>query len=417
MKGQKARMIILAIVVFEFLLFFSLLSNSIAWKNNKLTGTFNPNDPNEVANWKSDHYGTHDWIAEAALDANLAYSVTKDEWKDSNGNSFWTDRRRIIFLVATEAPDTGNSPSDQKGYVRTTLNGITVGGIRSQYMHHLYFTHDENPRTEYSMRLWDTAMLGLINTYAPKVEKALKDGKCDLAAWYMGMIVHFVSDVAGWQHAVHYENDLYETWYSYTTNPRPSKSDVKDLYNDRHTAFEGDVLYYTNDYQQRKKFFSHPEIGKDGYNTIHSEHPWIVAVYVAFNTRFDCSLSSAQNQYANNIIPSSIQPGIHDAIWMFHHFEDKLSWSPTFKDCIQKELDSAVKASAEALHYFADYWFGYTDRKCVYDPTSSQDPLQTLKASRGLMIAIAVLVSIGLAMTLTLPFIHATAWATIKLPV
>ncbi|MHA1619546.1 MAG: hypothetical protein ACTSVZ_09700, partial [Promethearchaeota archaeon] len=60
-----------------------------AWSNGSYA-----DDPQDY-DYEKD-YGTHDWIADAALDYLIDHNVS--QWN-------WLDSRREIFYVGTEAPD------------------------------------------------------------------------------------------------------------------------------------------------------------------------------------------------------------------------------------------------------------------------------------------------------------------------
>ena len=67
-------------------------AQTIAWSNSSYA--------NNSSNYNYNlHYGTHDWIAQRALEMLIEDNYTK--WK-------WLEDRERIFLTGTEAPDNSN---------------------------------------------------------------------------------------------------------------------------------------------------------------------------------------------------------------------------------------------------------------------------------------------------------------------
>lgn len=399
MKKIKAKIWVVIIISVEFLLFCSLITNAFAWSNSPTSGDFNPYNPEELATWKEQHYGTHDWIAEAALDAVLADKHAYS-WKDKDGKTFWDERRKIIFLAGTEAPDFGSSPSDS-GYIRTTLDGVSVGGWKTSSKHKFLFIPDENPRTADSMRMREGYyMMDLIESYTVKVVNALKEGKCDLAAFYMGCVVHLVSDVTGWHHVIN-KNDIFNTWSDYSAELKPSLFTIEQRLKDLHSRFERDVNYWTNDWNSREKYFYYPKVDTLGWNQVGGglTPPDSLAFMLAFETRFECSITPAV--YSQKPIPSTIQEiKTGNALWMYHNWKSRTGWTYTYKQQIQKELNRAVKFSAKALNHFGYKWNYFTDRECI-DCGANKPPEKVMNISRQLMIAIGVMLALSITSSLS----------------
>ncbi len=91
---------------------FLIIQPGLAWKNESYA-----NSPDDY-DYKTD-YGTHDWIANAALESLL----TEDQSKWS-----WLSDRKQYFLLGTEAPDNGD--------LKTTLDSETVEGFGDTAKHH-----------------------------------------------------------------------------------------------------------------------------------------------------------------------------------------------------------------------------------------------------------------------------------------
>jgi hypothetical protein len=384
--------------------FSSLMTNAFAWSNGHSSGNFNPNNPEELVSWKKTHYGTHDWIAEAALEAVLADNSAYS-WYDTNGLPFWDNRRKIIFLVGTEAPDLRDKPNEN-GYISTTLDGKQVGGDHTSSKHKVWFNPDNNPRTEDSMRekngMW---LFDLIKTYTTNVRNALKNRKCDLAAFYMGHVVHVISDITNWAQ-VSDVRTIWDKWSDYSTEKRPFLSTLYSRLKGIHGSFERDVHYYTKEWNKRDEYFKYPIIGKDGYNNVGNiNNPETLALTLAFETRFDTQITLVE--YSAPTIPLHIQEMTYNSIWMYHHYSGRTKWGQNqqFVNRIQNELNRAVKASAKVLNYFGFIWNTETERICDECGTDEQ-PENSISIARALMMGIGVIIFIGIAASLSVPIFN-----------
>jgi len=163
MKKKNAKIWVVIVVSVQFLVLCSVITNANAWKNGKQsTGTFNPYNPDALVEWRSSgkYYGTHDWIAEAALDA-IRQDQHAQQWKDSEGLDFWNERRTVILLVGTEAPDMSSSQ------VKMTLNNMPVSGYKTVAKHNMHFVEDDTDKygENRRMKTKQTKVLDLLGEY------------------------------------------------------------------------------------------------------------------------------------------------------------------------------------------------------------------------------------------------------------
>jgi len=130
-------------------------------------------------------YSSHDWIADEALGLVLT-SPYFSLWEDSQGKPFWDGegRRRKIFLYATAGPD-------MNAIRFTSRKGVTVtfiGGMK----HHYWFDQYRRPS--------EPNLGNLALKAAWEAVKAIKDGDCDLGAFCLGAMTHYIADACLYLH-------------------------------------------------------------------------------------------------------------------------------------------------------------------------------------------------------------------------
>ncbi len=124
------------------------------------------------ANIDNPDYGTHDWIAETAVDF-------------LPGNySYWIKNNMVAYLIGTEAPDNSAAAG---AYTAEKVYGDKSTG------HHIYYN------LEHTKALDDSAAIRAQQEYN-KALQALRNGDYRLAAFYAGAMSHYISDVAVWAH-------------------------------------------------------------------------------------------------------------------------------------------------------------------------------------------------------------------------
>jgi len=114
----------------------------------------------------SPKYGTHDWIAEHALD-----------WLPSEVKG-WILANRNLYLYGTELPD----------------NGQASDGIGDTWLHHIYFDAEG--------RLIDDSSARRANATYQQALSYMLMGDFSLAAKYAGAMTHYISDVAVFAHVM-----------------------------------------------------------------------------------------------------------------------------------------------------------------------------------------------------------------------
>jgi len=118
-------------------------------------------------------YGTHDWLAEHALDFLPKQS------------RIWIDQNKNAYLLVTEAPD--NSKLKKMNYPG-------YGDVRKQ---HIYFLVDGSGVVPGE----DDAALRAQEEY-DKAKKALESQDFQAAAYYAGSMSHYIADVAVFGHVM-----------------------------------------------------------------------------------------------------------------------------------------------------------------------------------------------------------------------
>jgi hypothetical protein len=271
-----------------------------AWNNGKSGSAY----ANTVENYDyTKNYGTHDWIADAALQALKNDNATKWGW-------LW--ERRTIYLLATEAPDNSN--------VNVTLNGQTLSGFGDTTYHHIYFNEDG------SIKLNEDDAAIRAKSCGDLADVALTDEKLDVAAFYLGAMTHYIADMGMFAHT--------------TQNNVPPHNLNFDLY---HSTIEGYVLTRSDDYQNMEEFF------KLSTFTPGSKRP------------YNASMETAWDSYKD---PNPSESITRDAVWLHNnHFS---SWATTYAarangnvtqqlyyNRIEQSINLAVQNIAAAINYVA----------------------------------------------------------------
>jgi hypothetical protein len=133
----------------------TLATRSYCWSNGGFSS--NPYNPK---------YGTHDWIAEHALD-----------WLPAEAKQ-WILANKALYLYGTELPD----------------NGQASDGIGDTQRHHIYFYADD--------RLMDDSSAVRANATYRQTLTCMLEGDFTSAAKFAGAMTHYVSDVAVFGHVM-----------------------------------------------------------------------------------------------------------------------------------------------------------------------------------------------------------------------
>ena len=132
-----------------------LIAESSGWSNGGYSA--DPTNPD---------YGTHDWIAEHALD-----------WLPAQEKQFILDNK-VVYLYGTELPD----------------NGQASDGIGDMAKHHVYFSASGSLQD-------DAAAVRAREEYA-KAVAAFNAGNRTEAAKRLGVMAHYISDMAVFGHVM-----------------------------------------------------------------------------------------------------------------------------------------------------------------------------------------------------------------------
>ncbi len=400
MKNRKKFLLIL--IIFEILIALVPLALDIqGFNNGRIQGhfperraTFNPNfaTESEIQDWYRYCYGTHDWIAEAALDAILADQIASAKWKDDD-TIFWTEKRKVIFYIGTEAPDTTDNP-EAKSYTYLTLNNIPCHGMLVKTK--MYFHTNDASDNRMKPKSYNKFVTDCY-TWTYKARNYLREGKCDAAAFYMGAITHLIADVASWPHVL--------DWREVT--PQGETSILGGLHKD----YEDRVHDVTKDHYTREKEggFTYPKSFPIG--TAMASEPVAALELVAFDTRWDYDMSWV-DMYTTPF-PSYITPGEYPAtrqytVYSRLYFEEPVSnWGQPFKTRVQENLNKAVKYCAYAINYIADAWAEGDNPKYCEECSGNDNPYQEKSFSKGTRVLryLSILLILGITNAFFLPYL------------
>ncbi len=256
----KRQLALLVVAVF-LAAFLSASANSgrvSAWSNGGYSA-----DPTHPG------YGTHDWVAEHALD-----------WLPAEEKQFLTDNL-AWYLYGTELPD----------------NGQAVGGVGDTTKHHVYFAANGG--------LQDGVAGVRAREEYVAAQQAFGLGNFSAAAMHLGMVAHYVGDLAVFGHVM----GASTAWGTEV----------------HHSDYESYVLRRTESYGD--EFGSY--LVYDGALTVTGAYD--AAVGLARDTTFDLS------------------GGGLNCTWMDQNY----NWSDqTFRNRMGESLNLAVNAVADVLHTF-----------------------------------------------------------------
>lgn len=253
----------IAVSIMVFLLSFLMLSATLfpvsGWSNGGFSD--DPSNPD---------YGTHDWIAQHALD-----------WLPVREERFILDNI-ANYLYGTELPDNGGAPD----------------GIGDTVKHHVYYFLNGSLQD-------DVAAVRAQEEYAKAVD-FFKAGNLANAAKSLGVMAHYIADVAVFCHVMGSETD----WGNENKT--------------HHTNYETYVNVRTNNYTDDFNMF----LAFDGNLSIISAYN--ATLTLAYDTTFDVD-------------------GDLTCVWMDQNY----NWNnPSFKSRCGESLNLAVNLIADVLHTF-----------------------------------------------------------------
>lgn len=222
-------------------------------------------EPHKIKDKYKSDYGTHDWIADAAL--RLLYNEDPSQWNwllhnknDENpqwpqGNAYansnnehYAIRSYIYFLLATQWPDGGsaNNPlpktiyfEEEKEIIGDRRNhlGVWIGFHKyhnyryNVYKHTTvpdYYYFEPKPRSNinpqkaphYADKMGNLAIKCLAKD--EKDDNNVKGTKIEAGSFYLGLMTHYISDLACPPHLLqstdtdtgaHYYHDSFHEWF------------------------------------------------------------------------------------------------------------------------------------------------------------------------------------------------------------
>lgn len=223
----------------------------VGWKNGSYAD--DPTDFNYV-----DDYGTHDWIADYALQSLMA--LNSSQWQ-------WLEDRKAIYYVGTEAPDNSG--------INITLDGSIIEGFGDTTYHHVYFYENGTVIED------DSAVRA--KWCGDWADVSFSEGYFDKAAFYLGAMTHYIADLGMYAHVV----DNYVAPYNL-------------YFDEHHSTIEGYVGTRTNEYEEMDEFFHISNIN------VSSIAPYDSAIQLAWQTYKD---------------PIPTESVTRDALWLHNnHF-------------------------------------------------------------------------------------------------
>jgi hypothetical protein len=188
MKWKASSVMMLSILVISMLYAMSNLGMVKGWFNGGFSS--DPNNPN---------YGTHDWIAQHALD-----------WLPNEEKQYILDNL-ATYLYGTELPDNGGAPD----------------GIGDVALHHIYYRANESLQDAVSAVRAQTEYNNALNY--------IKCGNVTLSVKTLGIMSHYIVDVGVFGHVMAVGTD----W-----GPEMHHSDYESYVNERTNSYDDEFNTY-----------------------------------------------------------------------------------------------------------------------------------------------------------------------------
>jgi hypothetical protein len=188
LEKKKVSGIMLIMLLTSMLHIILNISPAAGWFNGGLSS--DPNNPN---------YGTHDWIAQHALD-----------WLPNEEKQYILDNL-AAYLYGTELPDNGGAPD----------------GIGDVALHHIYYRADES--------LQDGVCATRAQTEYNNALNYIKYGNVTMAVKTLGIMSHYIVDVGVFGHVMGVGTD----W-----GPEMHHSDYENYVNERTNSYDDEFNTY-----------------------------------------------------------------------------------------------------------------------------------------------------------------------------
>ncbi|MBA7602217.1 hypothetical protein ES703_09303 [subsurface metagenome] len=332
---------LIAISLFLFSFAFPcFVQEAYAWKN------FDTNAaPYYARSWGEYNYdldyGTHDWIADFAVDTIVSNPLLAVKWIDTNGNAFWSSRNKRIFLYATYGPDCSDV------WFRTRHNQI-IHGQGDQTHHHITFNKDTMERT-------GSWAADKADAFALAAIYALADGDCGTAAFFLGEMAHYISDMSCFFHV---KRD-------------GSLSNLHNLYEQR---VLDRTLGRNNFLNQRSFLYSHREwfFDVDDLRTLYSfRTPGELATCMAYDAYFGTRVFGQRDQFWDYDFMKTCCVDIRYQLHRYEFWPEDKTWKEwdsnpgeytpyNFIKRTEELLNHAITCVASALNWVVDQVQGFT---------------------------------------------------------
>ncbi|MFW9988195.1 MAG: hypothetical protein ACFFC3_06025, partial [Candidatus Odinarchaeota archaeon] len=328
----------------------SLSLNGTAWKNK------NNDDPSRATtSWESysrdNHYATHDWIAEIAL-----MKIKNDpKWITKDGQEFWTDKRITIYLFGTEGPDFSD-------IIFYDFKGLPIIGMGDPTFHSVRFDNTTQAYIKMDIRDALNGITDVLN--GKKTQKkeweglttVLAKGDCDAAAFYMGMLSHYIADLGCFPHTISMDNAHHANYEIKIAERTDCAVGLK------HNTFTESARYEC----------FHINLAFPLKTLITS--PTALALKLAYDTRFGAKTTRGEcdAEWMEGMLYNINWINIDDDSWRYWAHNDN---EYKFLNRVEKSLQHSVEAVANALNWVIDTHLKYhkeLECKCSEGETNTK---------------------------------------------
>jgi hypothetical protein len=368
------------------LIFFTILLGStttLAWSNGKFNAVQAGTPGNLIIqkykndylrsippNTQREYYGTHDWVAESALE--LLYSVQTHPFLSKLWDINNPDNLRVWYLVGTELPDSAGNLGSKDNALKTRCdNRFKSSDFNKRNHQRLYF--DEL----YGFPIDDSAAQAA-NAFYLNIKKAFQKRDCQTAAVYIGALMHIITDASFYGHLIkgipsgsyrsiwaHMDHVTFRTWM--------------DVNGDRSNEFFNiaEALGAVSASIWRSPYLATIRVGSDTYYGNYYGSPSIRDADWLYSKQ----PSVANRKYWNNI----------QGPWQ--KFEDQHTWTHSMRpndpnnpdprdyfNTLEHNLNKAIYFCATTLNYVLSFG-GYSDCECSGEnpPSKEEQPDPTRK--------------------------------------
>jgi len=318
-KKEKKNLTFLVCLLLAMLIIF-IPSNGEAWYNGNYALT--------AEKWLADYnshtykyYGTHDTIAHKVWDLTIADPL--DGWLTVDNRPFATQRTFAYFMLGTEVPDYGT-------YDFEVVSDLECGGIYLSKELCGFVSSHECYISSTGALLSKGAVQGT-RTACSRALFYLKMGFCEAAAYSMGAMMHYISDVVCFPHVL-----------------------ISMYGDDRHKSYEAHIQALTS-----KPYKLNPNFR---LNT----HGWISSMSLYPE---ECTINAAKDTYFGSFAPQQ-----KTANWMkdFWFGQLPISFENDFMQTVEINLNTGVYYGAKAIQWIRSQLPNGIDCRCKQDAASAE---------------------------------------------